>query len=281
MCKEKWFYKSKIEGELKGNPRVWHSKFKLMCRSQEKVDQIKVPGIDPKDFALIANAINTKIVKVSQFFSLPQYGMCTTDCLLLIVTNLLARTWSLQKYWRSLHVKQSNLWNHKQLLSRRSCPLKMERGYCCTHTKSCPSNIQELRPISLTSHLSKICEIFAEQWILNDISSNLDPMQFGSRQNYSTTHNLVNLMDFLYKASNGASGSVCTSITTDFAKSFESPWPYDSNTMLSWSWSETKPYTYGFVASWPTNTRGWDIMDVFLIENIPYVALHKELYLGQ
>lgn len=92
MCKEKWFYKSKIEGELKGNPKVWHSKFKLMCRSQEKVDRIKVPGIDPKDFALIANAINTKIVKVSQFFSLPQYGMCTTDCLLLIVTNLLART---------------------------------------------------------------------------------------------------------------------------------------------------------------------------------------------
>lgn len=61
---KKQFYKSNIEGKIKGNPIIWHSKIKSVCRSQEKVDRIKVPGIDPQDFALIANAINTKFVKV-------------------------------------------------------------------------------------------------------------------------------------------------------------------------------------------------------------------------
>ena len=45
-------------------------------------------------------------------------------------------------------------------------------------------------------------------------------MQFGSRQNRSTTHNLVSLMDFVYRSSD-VSGSVCTVITTDFAKAFD------------------------------------------------------------
>ncbi len=97
----------------------------------------------------------------------------------------------------------------------------MERGYWCTHTKiPPPPDIEELRPISLTSQLSKICEKFAEQWIVNDITPNLDPMQFGSRQNHSTTHNLVSLMDFVYKACEEP-GSVCTLVTTDFVKAFD------------------------------------------------------------
>ncbi|CAJ1061301.1 hypothetical protein Bbelb_101520 [Xyrichtys novacula] len=41
-----------------------------------------------------------------------------------------------------------------------------------------------------------------------------------SRQNHSTTHNLVSLMDFMYRTSD-VSGSVCTVITTDFAKAFD------------------------------------------------------------
>ncbi len=76
-----------------------------------------------------------------------------------------------------------------------------------------PPDIEKLRPISLRSQLSKICQKLVEQWIVNDITPSLDPMQFGSRQNHSTTHNLASPMDIVYKVCEEP-GSVCTLVTT-------------------------------------------------------------------
>ncbi|KAI8484622.1 hypothetical protein Bbelb_375630 [Branchiostoma belcheri] len=53
-----------------------------------------------------------------------------------------------------------------------------------------------------------------------DISPKLDPRQFGSRRHRSTTHALVNLVDFLYK-STSLSKSICTLVTTDLSKAFD------------------------------------------------------------
>ena len=48
----------------------------------------------------------------------------------------------------------------------------------------------DIRPISLTSTVSKILESFVGQWILNYVVSNLDRRQYGGIKGRSTTHAL-------------------------------------------------------------------------------------------
>ncbi|KAI8506980.1 hypothetical protein Bbelb_154190 [Branchiostoma belcheri] len=86
--------------------------------------------------------------------------------------------------------------------------------------KTSPPDINELRPISLTAQLAKHCERFAAHWIMQDISTNLDPRQFGCRKNRSTTHALISMLDFLYKSSS-VPNTISTLITTDFSKAFD------------------------------------------------------------
>ena len=50
---------------------------------------------------------------------------------------------------------------------------------------------KDLRPISLTSTLSKICERFVTDWLLEHIKEQIDKRQFGSLKNTSTTHPLL------------------------------------------------------------------------------------------
>lgn len=179
---KKNFYKSRVEGKIKENPRVWHGPIESVCRSVKKADRIEVPGINPQDFLTTANMINTKIVKVSQ-------------------SLLPLKDADLPSYLPSLPLPTISEWD----VYRRFVP--------------------------------KTCEKFVQQWILNDITPNFDPMQFGSQQNNSTTHNLVSLMDSVYKASEEP-GSVCTLITTDFV-GFRCCCPYSSSAVPPGSWSET------------------------------------------
>lgn len=61
---------------------------------------------------------------------------------------------------------------------------------------------------------------FAAHWSLNDIMPNLKIPCSLAADRTAPRHNLVSLMDFVYKAC-GVLGSVCSQITTDFAKAFE------------------------------------------------------------
>ena len=55
---------------------------------------------------------------------------------------------------------------------------------------SIPADITtDLRPISLTPTLSKICESFVSDWLISSIKNRIDKRQFGSLKNSSTTHN--------------------------------------------------------------------------------------------
>ena len=57
---------------------------------------------------------------------------------------------------------------------------------------SIPADITtDLRPISLTPTLSKICESFVSDWLISSIKNRIDKRQFGSLKNSSTTHNLI------------------------------------------------------------------------------------------
>ena len=80
--------------------------------------------------------------------------------------------------------------------------------------------MDKLRPIALTDHLAKIAELFITRLLLSDINHSLDLNQFGSRPGMSTTHCLVNIVNFLAKSAD-KSNSASTLITTDFSKAFD------------------------------------------------------------
>ena len=62
-----------------------------------------------------------------------------------------------------------------------------------------PKALKDLRKISLTSEFSLIFEGFLKDWILADISPNIDEAQFGNQPKTSTEHLLVKLMDKILK----------------------------------------------------------------------------------
>ena len=62
-----------------------------------------------------------------------------------------------------------------------------------------PQTPKDLRKISLTSEFSLTFESFIKDWILEDISANLDKSQFGNRIGTGTEHLLVKFMDKILK----------------------------------------------------------------------------------
>ena len=83
-----------------------------------------------------------------------------------------------------------------------------------------PATLQNLRPIALTSYLAKIAESFIVKWLLQDISNQIDPDQYGNRQGLSTNHYLISLIhQVLENAENPK--SLSTIVITDYSKAFD------------------------------------------------------------
>ena len=57
----------------------------------------------------------------------------------------------------------------------------------------------DLRPLSLTADFGKILEGFAASMILEDITPNIDPLQYGNLRGSSTNHYLIKMLDIILK----------------------------------------------------------------------------------
>ena len=75
-----------------------------------------------------------------------------------------------------------------------------------------------LRPISLTSILSKTTEHFVADWIMSQIRHLVDWQQFGSLAGLSTTHALLSFFHHLYKTTDDQCVRV---LLLDFSKAFD------------------------------------------------------------
>ena len=62
-----------------------------------------------------------------------------------------------------------------------------------------PQGIHDLRKISSTSDFSKTYEGFLKDWIMEDVSSNLDIGQFGGQPGMGTEHMVVCFLDRVLK----------------------------------------------------------------------------------
>ena len=105
----------------------------------------------------------------------------------------------------------------------------MEKSQSYSNTKIPADITTDLRPISLTPTLSKICESFVSDWLVSSIKNRIDKRQFGSLKNSSTTHNLISLVHHLLKETN-ASKCATRVFLLDFAEAFDL---IDHNILLS------------------------------------------------
>ena len=78
----------------------------------------------------------------------------------------------------------------------------------------------DLRPISLTPTLEKICERFVADWLIRSIIHKLDTRQFGSLKGSSTTHALLSLVHHILSETDG-SKDVIRIFLLDIAKAFD------------------------------------------------------------
>ena len=77
-----------------------------------------------------------------------------------------------------------------------------------------------MRPISLTATLSKTCERFVADWLMQSIGEKIDKRQFGSIKNSSTTHALLSLVHHLLNETDASKNSVRIFVL-DFSKAFD------------------------------------------------------------
>ncbi|CAB4024493.1 Hypothetical predicted protein [Paramuricea clavata] len=81
-------------------------------------------------------------------------------------------------------------------------------------------SVEDLRPIALTSILSKIQESFAVEWMTQDVLPNVTPSQYGGLAGSSTTLALLNLLHNWYQALDQPHTRIRV-LFLDFAKAFD------------------------------------------------------------
>ena len=120
-----------------------------------------------------------------------------------------------------MHIFFPPLW-HQFLMLRFKNQLYPPRGKRLTlfpyPEKWVPSDIsKDLRRISLTSTLSKICERFVTDWLFESIRPKIDICQYVSIKNCSTTQALLSLVHYLLRTTD-ALNSVVRLFLLDFPK---------------------------------------------------------------
>ena len=80
---------------------------------------------------------------------------------------------------------------------------------------------KHLRPISLTPILSKVAEEYVVQdYVKPAVMQKIDPNQFGTVPNSSTTHALISMLDAWYRGTDG-NGAIARMVLFDFKKAFD------------------------------------------------------------
>ena len=85
-----------------------------------------------------------------------------------------------------------------------------------------PETIQDLRKIACTSDYSKVFEGFLKDWIMEDVSQNIDIGQFGGQSGIGTEHMIVCYVDrILYLLDNYPDKSAVIATSLDWAAAFD------------------------------------------------------------
>ena len=83
-----------------------------------------------------------------------------------------------------------------------------------------PDNEDQLRIISLTSFLSKVCEQFVLDWLLHYVEDKLDWKQYGGVKGSSITHYLIDFVNFVLYNQDLKVPHAVIAVMFDFSKAF-------------------------------------------------------------
>ncbi|XP_071498215.1 uncharacterized protein [Diadema antillarum] len=99
-------------------------------------------------------------------------------------------------------------------------PKQWKRAIIVPIPKKPKPSIEDLRPVSLTDHFSKIAEKFITRWLTSSISSSIDPSQFGNRKGHATAHYLIDILNTIFRNADKLK-TVSTLVAVDFSKAFD------------------------------------------------------------
>ncbi|KAI8487943.1 hypothetical protein Bbelb_343910 [Branchiostoma belcheri] len=235
-------YCNRVEKLKKENPGKWYQEIKTILNMQQKELSLHIPGNETADNSFIANYINRQFAEVAQGrprldpTQLPAYQPCESpppEIHPWDVYHILRKlkvgkapgpdqlsTRILKEFSYELSKPIANILNTS--LTEGFVPQEWKDAVVVPLPKTQPPSVEKLRPVSLTSQLAKVAEAFVCKWLLQDITPNLDPQQFGGTglKGRSTTHYLVSLVDHLSKESDKP-GNISTMVMTDFSKAFD------------------------------------------------------------
>ena len=83
-----------------------------------------------------------------------------------------------------------------------------------------PESEDDLRPISLTNFFSKIMEKFVFDWLLKFIGEKIDFRQYGGMKGNSTSHYIIELINFILMHQDSAVPTAVIACMVDFSKAF-------------------------------------------------------------
>ena len=235
------FHHNRVHRLKQENPSSWYRYIKLMTSNKSTELQIDVPGVDEDDHIEVATAINTHLVKVAE--DIPPLSHSSLPAYLPLREASAPKVHLWQVYHELRKTKVGKSCGPDGISSRliREFALELTTPICdiinasldqgiVPHQwkmstivpipKTSPPSIDKLRPIALTSHFAKLAELFVCKMLLADISGNIDHHQYGNRPGMSTSHYLVDLLEYLYSHAD-KTGYTSTVVMTDFSKAFD------------------------------------------------------------
>ncbi|KAI8517689.1 hypothetical protein Bbelb_037060 [Branchiostoma belcheri] len=214
------FYKSKVQNLKKLDPANWHDEIRSMANIGKTSPTISVEGIAVEDTKATADAINVTLSNITK--ALPPLDTTYLPAFLPSPMPPQIKVWEMYNKLSNIRVGKAAgpdnvtgrltkefacelstplTWILNASLAEGRVPWEWREATVIPLAKTKPPSVNELRPVSLTSLLAKVCESFVAEHILKDITPNIDAKQFGGLPGRSTTHCLVDIMHLLYKNS--------------------------------------------------------------------------------
>ena len=243
LCKiaRKRFYQNKIRHTQDINPKKWWDNIKMLSglSKQQPPMSMLVNGSVLKDKQL-AEAISDSFYRVSSDIPTLHFQPIPVTCipdLYIISPEAVEARLSCINERKATGPDEIPNWLLK------SCAVNLRQPVCSIFNASIrngevpklwksadvlplgkitqPKSIEsDLRPISLTTVLSKILESFVFSWLAPIVMPHIDPYQFGSVKRSSTTHALVHLVHYWLSALEAPNTMIRTCLI-DFAKAFD------------------------------------------------------------
>ena len=246
VCKAN-FYKLKVENMKEKNPRVWWKEVKRLCgahqHSSDLISQIHahdVQELSPND---LANAINDAFLEPLQEYRLHQpltrlptdeISSKFPDTSELRIHKLLSKlnpskasgpddipNWLLREYADLLAYPVSKIISASFVEQRLPHMWKLANVSPLPKKKPVNDLKKDLRPISLTSCLSKVAEdCIVADYVKPAVLKVLDPNQYGAIPKSSTTQALIDMVHNWAKGTDG-NGATARVILFDYRKAFD------------------------------------------------------------